>query len=159
MKKKIAPLGFLLCTTLLAAGCSKGDVKVVTEDGNYVIYSITVNGKKESFTADDLLAEMADSTVATTRIYNEIARKVFAIAADKTLTRSEITEIEGIADDQVTDFRDNVQADRPAGPQVPPAQPAFRRAAAARRHRARPDKRPGGHAGRAGVANPPDVPR
>ena len=85
MKKKIAPLGFLLCTTLLAAGCSKGDVKVVTEDGNYVIYSITVNGKKESFTADDLLAEMADSTVATTRIYNEIARKVFAIAADKRL--------------------------------------------------------------------------
>lgn len=111
MKKKIAPLGFLLCTTLLAAGCSKGDVKVVTEDGNYVIYSITVNGKKESFTADDLLAEMADSTVATTRIYNEIARKVFAIAADKTLTRSEITEIEGIADDQVTDFRDDVKAE------------------------------------------------
>ena len=34
------------------------------------------------------------------------------------------------------------------GPQVPPAQPAFRRAAAARRHRARPDERPGGHAGR-----------
>lgn len=110
MKKKLAPLGFLLCTTLLAAGCSKGDVKIEKVDGNFVIYSITVDGKKETFTADDLLAEMADSSVATAKIYNEIARKVFAIAADKTLTSAEISEIKSVAEEQVTDFKSNVKA-------------------------------------------------
>ena len=75
MKKKLTPLAFLLCSALLAAGCSKKEVKVKKENGNYVIYSITVDGKKQNFTADDLLDEMLDSQVATTRLYNEVSEK------------------------------------------------------------------------------------
>ncbi len=110
MKKKITPLTFLLCSALLAAGCSKEDVKVKKENGNYVIYSITVDGKKQSFTADDLLDEMLDSQVATTRLYNEVSRKVFALAADQKLSSSRISEIKKVAEDKVTDFKANVKS-------------------------------------------------
>lgn len=110
MKKKLTPLAFLLCSALLAAGCSKKEVKVKKENGNYVIYSITVDGKKQNFTADDLLDEMLDSQVATTRLYNEVSRKVFALAADKTLSGSAISEIKKVAEDKVTDFKANVKS-------------------------------------------------
>lgn len=110
MKKKLTPLAFLLCTTLLAAGCTDGDVEVKKHNGDYVIYSITVDGKKEHFTADQLLEEMTDSSVATSKIYNEVARKVFAIAADKTLSKTELAEIKDTADDKVVDFKAEVKS-------------------------------------------------
>ncbi len=116
MKNKIGALALLLASTLVATGCSSDSVKYSEdENGKSIIYTIkTEDGVTKNFTADDLLKELVDTASGQTAVYNEVAKQVFTIAAEKQLTKAEIEEMEADAVDKVDEFKENAKTEAKA---------------------------------------------
>ncbi len=115
MKKKLTNVTLLLATTLIASSCGN-DVtykKVESGDkaGQSIIWSIKKDdGKVEYYTADDLLADLQDSSTARTKLYNEVSRQVFTAYGEKTISADEKKSIEEAAAEKVDEFKKDAKA-------------------------------------------------
>lgn len=108
MKKKLAMVTLLLATAISATGCENNNVKPMkTDDGKSVIFSLTVDGKQEYYTAEDLLADLQDSSTAQSKLYGEVSRQVFTQYALNTLEQKKIDSLKSDAADDVTEFKDD----------------------------------------------------
>ena len=79
MKTKLAMVTLLLATAITATGCNDGEVKPIqTDDGKSVIFSLKTDGETTDFyyTAEDLLADLSDSSAVTSKLYSEVSRQV-----------------------------------------------------------------------------------
>ena len=110
MKTKLAMVTLLLATAITATGCNDGEVKPIqTDDGKSVIFSLKTDGTNTDFyyTAEDLLADLSDSSAATSKLYSEVSRQVFTQYALNTLEEKKIESLKVDAADEVTEFKDD----------------------------------------------------
>ena len=110
MKTKLAMVTLLLTTAITATGCNDGEVKPIqTDDGKSVVFSLKTDGENTDFyyTAEDLLADLSDSSAATSKLYSEVSRQVFTQYALNTLEEKKIESLKVDAADEVKEFKDD----------------------------------------------------
>lgn len=110
MKTKLAMVTLLLATAITATGCNNGEVKPIqTDDGKSVIFSLKTDGTNTDFyyTAEDLLADLSDSSAVTSKLYSEVSRQVFTQYALNTLEEKKIESLKVDAADEVKEFKDD----------------------------------------------------
>ena len=110
MKTKLAMVTLLLATAITATGCNDGEVKPIqTDDGKSVIFSLKTDGETTDFyyTAEDLLADLSDSSAVTSKLYSEVSRQVFTQYALNTLEEKKIESLKVDAADEVKEFKDD----------------------------------------------------
>lgn len=112
MKKKLAMVTLLLATAITATSCNNGEVKPIkTDDGKSVIFSLKTDGETTDFyyTAEDLLADLSDSSAATSKLYSEVSRQVFTQYALNTLEEKKIESLKTEAADEVDEFKEDCE--------------------------------------------------
>ena len=110
MKTKLAMVTLLLATAITATSCNDGEVKPIqTDDGKSVVFSLKTDGENTDFyyTAEDLLADLSDSSAATSKLYSEVSRQVFTQYALNTLEDKKIETLKVDAADEVKEFKDD----------------------------------------------------
>lgn len=110
MKTKLAMVTLLLATAITATSCNDGEVKPIqTDDGKSVVFSLKTDGENTDFyyTAEDLLADLSDSSAATSKLYSEVSRQVFTQYALNTLEEKKIESLKVDAADEVKEFKDD----------------------------------------------------
>ena len=110
MKTKLAMVTLLLATAITATSCNDGEVKPIqTDDGKSVVFSLKTDGENTDFyyTAEDLLADLSDSSAATSKLYSEVSRQVFTQYALNTLEEKKIEPLKVDAADEVKEFKDD----------------------------------------------------
>ena len=112
MKKKLATMTLLLSTALAVAGCDSDTVDYKkTDDGASVVFTIKSGDSTVTYTADDLLKDMQDSSQSKSKLYSEVSRQVFTKYAEDHLDENKKNALKDDAKDEVTDFKNNCETE------------------------------------------------